>query len=76
MQLREVEGDFFRGGRVRVRKLIGGTREAGGKGGREESVAATADSKLEPREEVWGNIFNVTDKVRQEGNSRRAEMNI
>lgn len=41
-------------------------REAGGReGGRgEESggecVAATADSKLEAREEVRGNIFNVT----------------
>lgn len=39
-------------------------------------MAATADSKLEPREEVWGNIFDVTEKVRQEGNSRKAEINI
>lgn len=39
-------------------------------------MAATADSKLEPREEVWGNIFNVTEKVREEGNSCRAEMNV
>lgn len=45
-------------------------REAGEKGGKDESVAATADIELEPREEVWGNIFNVTEKVRQEGNSR------
>lgn len=51
--------------------------EAGGNGGREESVAATADSKLEPREEVLGNIFNVTKKkVREEGNSCGAEMNV
>lgn len=27
-----------------------------------ESVAATADSKLEPGEEALGNIFNVTEK--------------
>lgn len=51
-------------------------REVGGKGGREESVAATADSELEPREEVWRNIFNVTEKARQEENSGRTEMNI
>lgn len=41
--------------------------EAGGNGGREESVAATADSKLEPREEVLGNIFNVTKKKSKRG---------
>lgn len=42
-----------------------GEREAGGRGGREESVAATADSKLEPREEALGNIFNVTERGRK-----------
>lgn len=36
---------------------VGGGKEA------EESVAATADSKLEVREEVLGNIFNVTEKI-------------
>lgn len=41
-------------------------REVGGKGGREESVAATAVSKLEPREEVWRNIFTVIEKARQQ----------
>ncbi len=51
-------------------------REAGGKGGRDESVAASADSKLEAREEVLGNILNVTEKVSEEGNSCRAEMNV
>lgn len=51
-------------------------RETGGEGGREESVAATADSKLEVREEVLGNIFNVTEKVGEEGNSCGTEMNV
>lgn len=51
------------------------------RGGRErrqggECVAATADSKLEAREEVLGNIFTVTEKVREEGNSCGAEMSV
>lgn len=39
-------------------------------------MAASADSKLEHTEEVLGNIFNVTEKVREEGNSCGAEMNV
>ena len=50
----------------------------GGKGSREESKEAIADSKLEVRKEVFlgGNILSVTEKVREEGNSCEAEMNV
>lgn len=52
-------------------------REVGVKGGiPEERVAATADSKLDFRDEVLGKIFNAAEIVREEGNSCGVEINV